>query len=346
MAIVMRRLGAGGAGDPAAADGAIALSRGTCPRCSSFAAGSGALIWYVFLASLLMLVPFLSRSQQVMREFALLAGISTVATSLDLLFVAVFSLGQFTSLTLALFLALGLYAGARQWMLNQLMGSNMLTTERMFEQLYRIAREVETAGGDTHRALRAAAARAVRAARGRARRRARRRARAWSATARRMLVPLPRVPGVPERATQPRGSLVLRFARRGRRLFTREDARLTDRVRRAAACAPWPSTGGRARPQRGARAHRAGPARRHRRAPADADVQGADPRDGGLRPPHAAGPEDADARAGGARRTCCRTPAPSGRPTSRSASTPRTASSTGRSTSTATSSSRWCSGRR
>ena len=44
-----------------------------------------------------------------------------------------------------------------------------------------------------------------------------------------MLVPLPRLPGVPDEL-QPRGSLVLRFARRGRRMFTREDARLTDRV--------------------------------------------------------------------------------------------------------------------
>ena len=52
------------------------------------------------------------RCKRVLREFAMLAGISTVATSLDLLFIAVFSLGQFASLTLALFLALGLYAGA------------------------------------------------------------------------------------------------------------------------------------------------------------------------------------------------------------------------------------------
>ena len=57
-----------------------------------------------------------------MREFALLAGISTVATSLDLLFVAVFSLGQFTSLALAVFMSLGLYAAARQWMLSHLAG--------------------------------------------------------------------------------------------------------------------------------------------------------------------------------------------------------------------------------
>ena len=106
-------------------------------------ASVGSMVWYVFFASLLLLVPFLSRSQQVMREFSMLAAVSTVATSLDLLFVAVFSLGQFASLTLALFVSLAVYSGARQWILNQLLGSSMLTTERMFEQLYRIAREVE-----------------------------------------------------------------------------------------------------------------------------------------------------------------------------------------------------------
>ena len=49
----------------------------------------------MFLGSLLLLVPSLAKSHHFMREFALLAAISTVATSLDLLFVAVFSLGQF-----------------------------------------------------------------------------------------------------------------------------------------------------------------------------------------------------------------------------------------------------------
>src|SRR5262249_46323515 len=106
-------------------------------------AAIGSVIWYVFIASLLLLLPFLSRSQQVMREFSMLAAISTVATSLDPFFAALFPLSQFASLPLSLFLSLGLYAGARQWILNQMMGSSMLTTERMFEQLYRIAREVE-----------------------------------------------------------------------------------------------------------------------------------------------------------------------------------------------------------
>ena len=227
MVIVMRRLGLAVLAILLLLTAAIALSEHD-HQVQRFAAGPGALIWYVFQASALMLVPFLSRSQQVMREFTLLAGISAVATSLDLLFVAVFALGQFTSHTLALFLALGLYAGARQWMLNLLMGSNMLTTERMFESLYRIAREIETAGGDTtehfarllrelfeplelsHTSRTANGARVV-------------------GDGSTMMVPLPRVPGAPE-PHQPRGSLVLRFARRGRRMFTRDDARLTDRV--------------------------------------------------------------------------------------------------------------------
>ena len=158
--------------------------------------------------------------------FSLLAAISTVATSLDLLFVAVFSLGQFASLTLSLFVSLGVYSGARQWILNQLLGSSMLTTERMFEQLYRIAREVEAHPERTpallsrllrelfepmevtlssqHTAL-------TRLASG-------------GST---MLVPVPVLSG--DQAT-PGGSIAMRYAQRGRRLFTSEDARLTDRI--------------------------------------------------------------------------------------------------------------------
>ena len=185
----------------------------------------GSLVWYVFLGSLLLLVPFLARSQDFMREFSLLAAISTVATSLDLLFVSVFSLGQFASLTLSLFVSLAVYSGVRQWILNQLLGSSMLTTERMFEQLYRIAREVEAQPertpallsqllGDLFEPLELNVVE---------RRTAKTRvARDGSA----MLVPVPLLGG----ETTPRGSVMVRFAQRGRRLFTSEDARLTDRI--------------------------------------------------------------------------------------------------------------------
>lgn len=208
----------------------IALAAATqAPGVQYNIAAIGSMIWYVFLASLLLLVPFLSKSQQIMREFSLLAAISTVATSLDLLFVAVFSFGQFASLTLSLFLSLGVYAGARQWILNQLLGNSMLTTERMFEQLYRIAREVEahperTPGLLSHllRDLfepmeaaiidkRSSVTRVV-------------------AGGSAMVLPVPQL-GPPEGDLEAIDrSIVLRFAHRGRRLFTSEDARLAERI--------------------------------------------------------------------------------------------------------------------
>lgn len=189
----------------------------------------GSMAWYVFLASLLLLVPFLSKSQQIMREFSLLAAISTVATSLDLLFVAVFSFSQFASLTLSLFLSLGVYAGARQWLLNRLLGNTVLTTERMFEHLYRTAREVENHPERTSTLLsqllrelfdpmevlvvgeRSTNTRVM-------------------ADGSAMLLPMPQLGGAGNEDMDQPASILLRFAHRGRRLFTSEDARLADRV--------------------------------------------------------------------------------------------------------------------
>ncbi len=185
----------------------------------------GSMVWYVFLGSLLLLVPFLSKSQNFMREFSMLAAISTVATSLDLLFVAVFSLGQFASLTLSLFVSLAVYTGVRQWVLNQVRGSSMLTTERMFEQLYRVAREVEAQPERTPALLSQLLSdlfeplevSVVERRSGKTR---------VAGDASSMLVPVPLLGG----DTTPRGAVMIRFAQRGRRLFTSEDARLTDRI--------------------------------------------------------------------------------------------------------------------
>lgn len=189
-------------------------------------ASVGPMIWYVFFGSLLLLVPFLSRSQQIMREFSLLAAVSTVATSLDLLFVAVFSLGQFASLTLSLFISLAVYSGARQWILNQLLGTSMVTTERMFEQLYRIAREVEAhperTGALLSQLLRelfepmevVLVDRSLTHAR-------------VAGDGSTLLVPIPSLAGPSDRGP---GAIAIRFALRGRRLFVSEDARLTDRI--------------------------------------------------------------------------------------------------------------------
>ncbi|MEP7294736.1 MAG: ATP-binding protein [Burkholderiales bacterium] len=189
-------------------------------------ADTAAVVWYVYLAALLLLVPFLAKSQNMMREFALLAAVSTIAISLYLLFVAVFSLGQLTALTLSLFVSLGVYSAMRQWIMSQLIGSSVLTTERMFEQLYRIAREVEARPerapalmsqllSDLFEPLEVNA--------GDLRTRKTRLAGDGSS----MLVPMP-VLGSSD--AQPPHSVLIRFAQRGRRLFTAEDARLTDRV--------------------------------------------------------------------------------------------------------------------
>ncbi len=187
----------------------------------------GSYIWYVFFASMLLLLPFMSRSQQALREFALLAGVSTVATSLDLLFVSAFSISHFASLSLAVFLALGTYAGARQWLLSQMLGSQRLTAERMFERLYRIVREVEVDPSQSRGLLTELLRDLFDPLELRNLQRQTSHARVVGDGSA-MLVPFPRVGDDTRNANA--GSLLLRFAGRGKRMFTREDARLSDQV--------------------------------------------------------------------------------------------------------------------
>lgn len=228
-ALVQRRLASAALVTLVLVTAAVAVASRVPTAAPAVAAGAS-VAWYLFIASLLLLTPFLARSRQVLREFALLAGVSTVATSLDLLFVAVFSLGTFTSLAVAVFIGLGLYAAARQWMLNHLVGSSVVTTERTFDQLYRAAREVQA--------------------------HPRRYPQLLTQLLREVFDPLEvlRVDRVPVRArlvgggsalvvpmrsgtdddspgtAPPSVALVLRFAQRGQRLFTLDDARLADRV--------------------------------------------------------------------------------------------------------------------
>jgi len=188
-------------------------------------ASAGPVIWSVFFASVVLLIPFIARSQHVMREFAMLAGISTVATSVDLLFVAVFSFSQFTSLTLSLFLALGAYAAIRQWLVAQMMGARALTTERMFEHLYRIAREVEARperAGERMTELLRNVFEPLETVRTGGRGKQSRIAGNGAV----LLVPMPNLVESPTVD----GMVALRFAERGKRLFTPEDARLADRI--------------------------------------------------------------------------------------------------------------------
>lgn len=221
-ALAMRRFGLAALATMLVVDAALAAAEWQTGIARDVAT-SAVTVWSLFVASLLALVPFLSRTRRMLRETAMLAGVSTVATSLDLLFITLFSLEPFTSLTLAVFIALAGYAAARQWMLDQLVGSRVMTTERTFEQLYRVAREVQEAP-ERQPALLTQLLRALfdplevlQVTRAAPRSRV-------LANGSALVVP---VRGHGERDPL---SLVLRFARHGRRIFTLEDARLTDRI--------------------------------------------------------------------------------------------------------------------
>lgn len=224
-AAIMRRFGAAVLATLVLATVAVA-STTRLPGLALGVAEGAAITWYLFLASLILLTPFLERSRQVLREFALLAGISTVAISVDLLFVSVFSVGPFTSLAVALFLAVAVYAAARQVILQRLLGCSLLTTERTFDQLYRAARELQSQPhlypallsrllGELFEPLECL--RLDRTAR---------RTRVLDGGAA-LLVPLR---GPDDEAPAQTQALALRHAQRGRRLFTHDDARLADRI--------------------------------------------------------------------------------------------------------------------
>ncbi len=228
-AIVLRRFALTAFGSAALLTLALAAG-GRRPDLQLQLAGTGSAAWMGLVASLLMVLPFLTKPQHLIREFALLAVITTVATALDLLLLNVFSIGRFASLTLALFFTLAIYVGTRQWILGQLLGSHLMTAERTFSRLYRTVREVEERPQqmpafvcallrDLFRPLQVDIVEA-RPSHARA-----------SSDGSVLIVPLPWPAAAPAFDDEPAGgSVVMRFAHRGRRLFTTDDARLADSV--------------------------------------------------------------------------------------------------------------------
>jgi signal transduction histidine kinase len=174
-----------------------------------------------------MLLPVFARAQPLMRELSLLAGTSTVATSLDLLFVATFGLGPFASLSLSVFFALAVYAGTRQWLLQPMIGQHLPGAERMFERLYRVLREVEARPRESAELLtrllrdlfEPLEVQTINRHAGRSR---------VLGNGSVLVVPVPIIDAAHDTAGE--GSILLRFAARGKRMFSRDDARLTDRV--------------------------------------------------------------------------------------------------------------------
>lgn len=106
-------------------------------------AGTGSLWWTVFLASLLLLLPFLRDRQGLLHEFSLVAGAGTVAASLDLLFLNLLPGGASARTSLAAFLGVVAYLVGRSWLLSRLRGPRLDDTGRLFDALYQSARAAE-----------------------------------------------------------------------------------------------------------------------------------------------------------------------------------------------------------
>jgi signal transduction histidine kinase len=225
-ALLMRRLAGAATATLLLLCAAVAVASWRDGIAQSDAANSS-IIWYLFLAALVLLLPMFLRVQPLMRELALLAGTSTVATSLDLLFVSTFALGDFASLSLSVFFALAVYASTRRWLLQPMSGQHVPGAERMFEQLYRVLREVEARPRDSTELLTRLLRDLFEPLQVQTLERPSTRSRVLGDGSA-LLVPLPTIDADHDPAID--GSIVLRFAERGKRMFSRDDARLTDRV--------------------------------------------------------------------------------------------------------------------
>jgi signal transduction histidine kinase len=198
------------------------------PDINAADAASGAVIWYVFMASMALLLPVFARTRPLLREMVLLSGTSTLATSLQMLFTTIFGLGIFASMSLAMFVALATYAGTRRWLLQPMRGPRGPATERMFERLHRALRDVEARPRDSAELLTRLLRDLFEPLQVHTLAQAATHSRVLGDGSA-LLVPQPSIDD--EHDGPPSGSaIVLRFAEHGRRMFSRDDARLTDRV--------------------------------------------------------------------------------------------------------------------
>ena len=197
------------------------------PETAGPAAALGAWAWTLLPGALLLLAPFASRSRQVLRDGALLAGAAAIAAAIHLVFMASTSLGFTNSLLLAAALGVLVFALARRWARATTMGRHALDAEFTFEQLYRAARDVQMQPGRYSQLLGRLLQDMFEPCEVLEARRELRQARVVGGGAA-LEVPLRgssrRAPG------QTAPMLVLRYARGGQRLFTDDDARLADRL--------------------------------------------------------------------------------------------------------------------
>ena len=215
----------------------------TWPAAGAEVNATVALLWHGSLAALLLVLPHVVRASPLLREMTLLTVMALLVLALHLGLQATLQLPPPTTVMLALGASLALYAGARPTVMALLRGNPALSTERMFDRLYRAARELQARPARAPRLMAQVLREMFEPLELLPHDSAPPRARVVGGGAE-LLVPLHDTTTEPgaEVAAQPPGApaaLRLRFAQRGRRLFTLEDARLAERVvdqlRRAAA---------------------------------------------------------------------------------------------------------------
>ena len=206
---------------------ALVATASVWPDTAGPAATLGAWAWSLVPSALLLLAPFASRSRQVLRGTALLAGSAAMAAAAHLLFVAWLSLGRVSAWVLAIALGAAVYRLARRWTLKHATDPHLLDAERTFEQTYRAARDLQSQPGRYRQLLGQLLRDLFEPREVLPAQRDLTQARVVGGGAA-LEVPLRggsrHVPG------QPGPTLVLRYAGGGQRLFTDDDAQLADRV--------------------------------------------------------------------------------------------------------------------
>lgn len=186
-------------------------------------------LWPLLLAGLLALLPLLVRAQPLLRELLLLSGLATLALAVQMALREA-GLGPLAALSLALVFTLALYALARPWLRRRVLGSGP-STELIFEQLYRAAREVQARPERQTAVLARVLNELFEPLSLTPLDRSPSRTRVVGGGAA-LVVPVGSASAAASRVGEgrPATALSLRFARGGRRVFTLDDARLADRV--------------------------------------------------------------------------------------------------------------------
>jgi signal transduction histidine kinase len=164
------------------------------------------------------------RNPQIRRKFGLLIAAGAFAVLLGLLLVG--SLNAWWAAAVSLTSAMGVYSALQYWLPPRTRGASAVARERMFERLYRIARDVESHPGRTPKLLAELLTELFDPAQIQIVQDQATHTRVTDDGST-MFVPVPAV------ATDRQGydgAVVLRFAQRGHRSFTLDDLRLAERI--------------------------------------------------------------------------------------------------------------------